>query len=569
MEFAIRNRNMITDKKHIQQLASLLLQKGITDVVISPGSRNAPLINQFFGLPQFSCQNVVDERSAAYQALGIALAKRKPVVVVCTSGTAAINYGPAVAEAFYQKIPLIVLTADRPRRWVDQADGQTVRQENLFVNHTLKSISLEEAERDDDFRHNNLQINETLNLVLSGNPGPVHINIPMGEPLYGFSDEELPKFRNIESCSVNTQIPSAELEKLAERWNASTRKMVIVGQLSPDEQINSLVQKLAEDSGTIVLAEHLTNLSSENLVQATDVAVAAISPEKKSQFQPEILLTFGQQIVSKRLKLFVRANQPLEHWHISASGEHTDTYNSLSRVISSDAFSFLKAFVPKIRNTESNYRETWKTEEQKSFQLQEKFLKDAVFCDLTACKTIAELIPEHSVVHLGNSSSVRLLQMFESTEGCEYYGNRGTSGIDGSLSTAVGFALSSGKINTVILGELSFFYDSNALWNHHFPQNLRMIVLNNGGGNIFRLIGGPRQSPALSEHFVAQHNLKAEGLANAFGMNYLKAENQEELLKALNTIFAPGFSGPVILEVLTDGEISAEVFQECYQQFKK
>ena len=559
---------MITDKKHIQQLASLLLQKGITDVVISPGSRNAPLINQFFGLPEFNCLNVVDERSAGYQALGIALAKRKPVVVVCTSGTAAINYGPAIAEAFYQKIPLVILTADRPRRWVDHADGQTVRQENLFVNHTLKSISLEEAERDDDFRHNNLQINETLNLVLSGNPGPVHINIPMGEPLYGFSDEELPIFRNIEMSSSNSQILSTELEKLAERWNASSRKMVIVGQLSPDEQINLLVQKLAEDPGTIVLAEHLTNLYGEHLVHSTDVVVAAISPEERINFQPEILLTFGQQIVSKRLKLFVRGNQPLEHWHISVSGDHTDTYNSLSRVISSDAFSFLKAFVPEIKNTESTYRATWKTTEQKALQLQDEFLKHAPFCDLTACQTITELVPENSIVHLGNSSSVRLMQMFDANENCEYYGNRGTSGIDGSLSTAVGFSSSSQKINTVILGELSFFYDSNALWNQHFPANLRIIVLNNGGGNIFRLIGGPRQSPALKEHFVAQHNLKAEGLANAFGINYLKAENQEELTTALNTIFASGFSGPVILEVLTDGEISASVFQECYQQLK-
>jgi len=559
---------MITDKKHIQQLASLFLQKGITDVVISPGSRNAPLINQFFGLPEFTCLNVVDERSAGYQALGIALAKRKPVVVVCTSGTAAINYGPAIAEAFYQKIPLVVLTADRPRRWVDQADGQTVRQENLFENHTLKSISLAEAERDDDFRHNNLQINETLNLVLSGNPGPVHINIPLGEPLYGFSDEELPRFRNIESCSFHAQLPSNELDKLAERWNASTRKMVIVGQLSPDERINSLVQKLAENPGTVVLAEHLTNLSGEHLVHAADVAVAAISPEEKTEFQPEILLTFGQQIVSKRLKLFVRANQPQEHWHISVSGEHTDTYNSLSLVISLDAFSFLNTFVPKIKNTASNYRNIWKAKEQKVLQNQNHFLNDAPFCDLTAFKIVAELIPEHSVVHLGNSSSVRLMQMFEPTEGCEYYGNRGTSGIDGSLSTAVGFAMSSVKMNTLVLGELSFFYDSNALWNQHFPQNIRIIVLNNGGGNIFRLIGGPRQSPALNEHFVAQHNLKAEGLAKAFNMNYLKAENQIELSTALNTIFAPGFLGPVILEILTDGEISASVFQECYENLK-
>jgi len=345
--------------------------------------------------------------------------------------------------------------------------------------------------------------------------------------------------------------------------------MIIVGQLSPDEQIDLLVQKLAEDPGTAVLAEHLANLSGKDLIHATDVAVAAISSEERVNFQPEILLTFGQQIVSKRLKLFIRSNQPLEHWHISVSSEHTDTYNSLTRVISSDAFSFLNTFVPEIKNTESNYREIWKAKEQKTLQLQDEFLKDAPFCDLTACQTITELVPENSVVHLGNSSSVRLMQMFDPAQGCEYFGNRGTSGIDGSLSTAVGFAGSSGKINTLVLGELSFFYDSNALWNQRFPKNLRIIVLNNGGGNIFRLIGGPRQSPALNEHFVAQHNLKAEGLAKAFGMNYLKAENQEELSTALNTIFVPSFSGPVILEVLTDGEISALVFQECYQQFKK
>jgi len=559
---------MITDKKHVQQLASLLLQKGITDVVISPGSRNAPLINQFFGLNEFNCRNIVDERSAAYLAIGIALAKHKPVVVVCTSGTAAINYGPAIAEGFYQKIPLVVITADRPTRWVDQADGQTVRQENLFTNHTIKSISLQESESDDNFRYNNLQINQTLNLILSENPGPVHINIPLSEPLYGFSDENLPVFRNIKSSSVISHIPANELAELSSQWNASTRKMIIVGQLSPNEQINTLIQSLAKDSGTVVIAEHLTNLSGDNLIQASDITVAAISPKDKPSFQPEILLTLGKQIVSKRLKLFIRANQPLEHWHVSSATEHTDTYNSLTKVITSDEVSFLNNFVPQAIKTESNYQELWKATELKAFNLQEIFLKSIAFCDLVVCKTIAEFIPVKSIVHLGNSSSVRLMQMFEPTRDCEYYGNRGTSGIDGSLSTAVGSSMNSEKINTIIIGELSFFYDSNAMWNHHFPDNIRIIVVNNGGGNIFRLIGGPRLSPALNEHFVAQHNLKAEGLAKAYGINYLKATDQMELSNALNTIFAPDFSSSVILEVMTDGEISASVFQQLFDQFK-
>jgi 2-succinyl-5-enolpyruvyl-6-hydroxy-3-cyclohexene-1-carboxylate synthase len=560
---------MISDKRHVQQLASLLLQKGITNVVISPGSRNAPLINTFHGLQEFSCTNIVDERSAAYFAIGMALAQKKPVVVVCTSGTAAINYGPAIAEAFYQKIPLVVVTADRPRRWVDQADGQTVRQENMFANHALKSVNLLETDQPDDFRLNNLLINEVLNLTLSSITGPVHINIPLDEPLYGLIESELPSFRNIQCTKSVQNISLPELKKLAERWSVSTKKMIIVGQLSPDEERNELVGQLAEDPGTIVLAEHITNLNSPYFLNVTDLVIAAIPKDNSADFEPDILLTFGEQIVSKRLKLFIRAHQPSEHWHISAGAEHTDTYNSLSKVIATEAFSFLKHFVPEVRNSESTYRETWKALEQKTIQLQENYLADAPFCDLTASQLIASHIPEQSVVHMGNSTSVRLMQLFVRGKGVSYFGNRGTSGIDGSLSTAVGFALCSGKINTIVLGELSFFYDSNALMNQHFPSNLRIIVLNNGGGNIFRLIGGPRQSPALKEHFVAEHDYKAEGLAKAFSIPYLKAENLNKLSETLNTIFAPGFSGPVILEVLTNGELSAQVFQNCFEQLKK
>lgn len=560
---------MISDKRHVQQLASLLLQKGITNVVISPGSRNAPLINTFHGLPEFSCTNIVDERSAAYFAIGMALAKKKPVVVVCTSGTAAINYGPAIAEAFYQKIPLVVVTADRPRRWVDQADGQTVRQENLFANHTRRSVNLLETDQPDDFRLNNLLINEALNLTLSSSTGPVHINIPLDEPLYGLIEGELPSFRNIQCTKSLQNIALPELKKLAERWSVSTKKMIIVGQLSPDEELNELVSQLAEDPGTIVLAEHITNLHSPYFLKVTDPVIAAIPKDNSTDFQPDILLTFGEQIVSKRLKLFIRAHQPGEHWHISAGAEHTDTYNSLSEVIANEAFSFLKDFVPEVKNSASIYRETWKALEQKAILLQENYLADAPFCDLIASRLIAFHIPEQSVVHLGNSTSVRLMQMFVPGKGVSYFGNRGTSGIDGSLSTSVGFALCSGKINTIVLGELSFFYDSNALMNKYFPSNLRIIVLNNGGGNIFRLIGGPRQSPALKEHFVAEHDYKAEGLAKAFNIPYLKAENLNELSETLNTIFAPDFSGPVILEVLTNGELSTQVFQNCFEQLKK
>lgn len=559
---------MITDKKHVQQLASLLSQKGITSVVISPGSRNAPLINIFSGLPEFSCLNIIDERSAGYTALGMALAQEKPVAVVCTSGTAAINYGPAIAEAYYQNIPLVVLTADRPRRWIDQADGQTVRQENLFANHIRKSVSLQESDSDNDFILNNLLINEALNLAFSSRPGPVHINIPLDEPLYGLTESKMAPFRNIQIIKPEQRLPHSEINILSEQWNSASRKMVIIGQHSPNEELNNLVSQLAEDPGTIIFAEHITNLSTSHLLKMTDPVIAAIPDHLKSGFQCDILLTFGNQIVSKRLKQFVRHYQPVQHWHVSVGAGYTDTYNSLSHVIATDALEFLNAFVPEIKITASTYREMWITLERTSNQCKDSFLKDAPFCDLTACQLIASRIPEDSVVHFGNSSVVRLIQMFSPIKNVSYFGNRGTSGIDGSLSTAVGFALSTGKTNTVILGELSYFYDSNALMNNYFPKNLRIIVLNNGGGNIFRLIGGPRQSPALKKHFVAEHDFKAEGLAVAFGISYLKAENRFELTETLNTIYAPDFSGPVILEVLTNGELSAQVFQNCFEQIR-
>lgn len=559
---------MISDKKNIQQLASLLLQKGITDVVISPGSRNAPLINQFFGITEFSCTNIFDERCAAYFAIGIAIRKKKAVVVICTSGTAALNYAPAVAEAFYQKIPLIVVTADRPLRWIDQADGQTVRQTNIFENHVLKSININETERDIDLLNNNIQINQALNQATGIVKGPIHINIHLDEPLYGFTNEELPEFRNIEKIQSETSIKPTDIENLAQIWNGNSRKMIIVGQLSPDDEISALLQELSNDPSVIVLAEHISNINGSNIVNLTDIAVSGIDSKSNENYKPDILLSLGEQIVSKRLKLFIRRNKPKHHWHLSAGSEHTDTYDSLTKVIASNENAFVKAFVLKTNKTESNYRDLWKSLENKAELITKQVSIISDFSDLQACSIISDFYPENSILHLGNSSVVRLIQMFSIKNNCEYFGNRGTSGIDGSLSTALGFALHSDKINTVVLGDLSFFYDSNALLNSNVSQNIRIIIINNGGGNIFRLIGGPKQSPALEEHFISAHEFKAGGIAASMKIKYFSANNKPELSDALATIYADDFCEPVILEIFTDGKISADVFQDCYEKLK-
>jgi len=558
---------MITDKKHIQQLATLLLKKGITDIVISPGSRNAPMINTFTGIPDFICRNIVDERSAAYFAIGLALAKQKPVVIVCTSGTAALNYAPAVAEAFYQNIPLIILTADRPNYWIDQAESQCIRQEGIYRNFVKKEVSLPLGESEKDLWFAARQINECLNLAVSGTPAPVHINIPLEEPLHQLIDADLPEVKEIELNKIHSGIAVNDIVQLAETISQSQKILVLAGQSNPNSEMETVLIQFIEASGAVVLHEHLSNLSDPKFCGSVDAIMAAIPAEKANDSQPDLLISFGGQFVSKALKQFLRKNKPAQHWHLSLGGEHFDTYQSLTKVIKTDALDFFVAVSSQVQSSKT-YLQLWKSKETKANQLRDKFVESIGFCDLKAFELIGRSIPENSVIHLGNSSPVRYALILNRVENTDYFSNRGTAGIDGCLSTSVGFASESDKLNTIILGDLSFFYDSNALWNKCIGSNLRIIVIHNGGGNIFGLIKGPSDSPAYNEHFFTGNSHKAEILAKAFGIDYFKAENEVELVEALAKFYSPKQQQVALLEVFTDSEVNVKVFRELFRKVK-
>jgi 2-succinyl-5-enolpyruvyl-6-hydroxy-3-cyclohexene-1-carboxylate synthase len=558
---------MITDKKHIQQLAALLLKKGITDIVISPGSRNSPMINTFAGIPEFHCRNIVDERSAAYFAIGMALAKQKPVVIVCTSGTASLNYAPAVAEAFYQNVPLIVLTADRPDYWIDQAESQCIRQENIYQNFIKKGISLPLGESEKELWFAGRQINECLNLAVSGTPAPLHINIPLEEPLHHLIDEELPFVKEIGIIDSRVGIDGLELAQLAEAINHSQKTIILAGQLSPHQELENLLADFAAKTGAVVLHEHLSNLSDPQFCGSIDAIMAAIY-ENQEDFKPDLLITFGGQFVSKSLKQFLRKNKPAQHWHLSLGKDHVDTYQSLTKVIKVDATDFFGGLLKSISSADQNYLQLWKSKEDKVNRLRDKFIENIEFSDLKAFELIGQKIPANSVLHLGNSSPVRYALIHNRVENGMYFSNRGTAGIDGCLSTAVGFSSESDKLNTIILGDLSFFYDSNALWNKYIGPNLRIIVIHNGGGNIFGLIKGPSDSPAYDEHFFAGNTHKAEVLAKAFGLDYFSATNEAELTQVLTEFYLPTQKQAALLEVFTDAEVNVKEFRELFAQVK-
>lgn len=559
---------MISNKKHIHQLAVLLLKKDIADIVISPGSRNAPMIHTFHGIAGFNCRNVVDERSAAYFALGLSLAKQKPVAIVCTSGTATLNYAPAIAEAFYQNIPLIVLTADRPDYWIDQLESQCIRQEGIYRNFVKKEVNLPLGESEKELWFAARQINECLNLAVSGNPAPVHINIPLEEPLHQLMDAELPEVKDITIASVKPKISEAELSGLAEIIGQAKKIMVLAGQLNPNPALEKALAAFVAKTGAVVLHEHLSNISNPDFSGSLDTILAAIVDENSTGYNPDLLISIGGQFVSKSLKQFLRKAKPAEHWHLSLVAENFDTYQSLNKVIQMDAEEFFELIVGQELQPSSECLQLWKNKETNVNKLRDEFVAESEFADLKVFGLIKQAIPENSVIHLGNSSPVRYALIHDRVKEAEYYSNRGTAGIDGSLSTAVGFASESEKINTVIVGDLSFFYDSNALWNKYIGSNLRIIVIHNGGGNIFSMIKGPGETPAFQEHFFTQNTHKAEGLAKAFGLEYFSASNENELKQALTEFYSPDQKAAV-LEVFTDAEVNVKVFRELFKEVKK
>lgn len=552
---------MISTKQEVQILVALMLKKGITDVVISPGSRNAPLINTFDALSEFRCFNVVDERSAAFFAMGLALRLGRPVAVACTSGSAMLNYAPAAAEAFYQKIPLLLLTADRPREWVDQSDGQTIRQAGTLNNVVKKSVNLTGGMRDEaEVWFNTRVINEALNTLVDVECGPVHINLPFAEPLYDTVDVSLPIVKSIVVNRGLAQLEVATLTELQHEWEGATRKLIIVGQMQPDDNLEGLLKQLANDNAVVVLSEKTSNIKGEKILDSIDNLLFA---NDDTSLAPDLLVTIGGQIVSKKIKSWLRQNKPQGHWHFSAAAEVQDTFMSLTRVLSISPLSVLLNLSP---TSNSEYTQKWQSLNTATEKLHKDYVSQLEFCDFTVFDAVMRHLPKDAVLHLSNSTPVRYAQLFPMHK-VVYQSNRGTSGIDGVISTAAGYAHDDDRLNILVIGDLSFFYDSNALWNKHFPKNLRIVLINNGGGGIFRFIDGPSRMKASAEHFVAQHQTQAEGIVRSYGIEYARASNQEEFEQGFKKLLKEDKAG--VLEVNTPAEKSAQVLRGYFKFLKE
>ncbi|TPE46325.1 2-succinyl-5-enolpyruvyl-6-hydroxy-3-cyclohexene-1-carboxylic-acid synthase [Pontibacter mangrovi] len=554
----------------VVNIAEICAQKSVEQVVLSPGSRCAPLTIAFARHPKFMVRTVSDERAAAFIALGMAQTTGKPTVLICTSGTAALNYAPAVAEAYFQQVPLLILSADRPPEWVDQLDGQTIRQQNLFGQHSKHSYTFPaDLSHPDAVWHSERMVSEALNESTSFPAGPVHINVPLREPFYPAPDEELKYNKQVKVIREEPQqyaLSQMQALKLQEEILKYRKVLVLAGQNQQNEALLASVRTFADTTGTVVVGDTISNTHSiPKAVRHQDVIFANTDPEQLAKLQPDLLITFGKSIISKALKLYLRKYKPKAHWHLQPAGQVADTFQALTKIVRCAPQSFFTTMAGSTR-ADSNFASAWAAADKAAAAFLQQYTLEAPYSELPIVARVLQQLPQKSNLHLANSMSVRYANIvgLQPKQQVEVYANRGTSGIDGSTGTAVGCALTSPGITTLLTGDLAFFYDRNGLWHNYLPQNLRIVLLNNHAGGIFRLIDGPRQQPELAPYFETQQALNAENTARDFGMKYTSVQSMEELEQALPNFFSAA-AGAGILEIFTDSAANGEAF-EIYRQ---
>lgn len=542
-----------------QSILQICQAKGVTDIVISPGSRNAPLTIGFANNPNFKCYSIADERCAAFFALGIAQQIKRPVAVVCTSGSALLNYYPAIAEAFYSQIPLIVISADRPQSKIDIGDGQTIRQENVFANHSLYNANLtEEASKENDHK-----INEAIDAAFH-KKGPVHINAPFEEPLYETVTELSVDAMVHHFAALNPITPLEDLTAFADIWNKSTKKLVLLGVNNPNAISNATIEALAKDESVVVMTETTSNLYHPDFISNIDTIITPFDNGDFEDFCPEILVTFGGMIVSKRIKAFLRKHKPKQHWHIDSLRAY-DTFGILTKHFEVSPNTFFEGFLPLTVTVKSDYFEKTNRIKEIRKEKQQVYLAKTPFSDFAVFDTVIKSLPKNSQLQISNSAAIRYAQLIHINPSIEVYCNRGTSGIDGSTSTAIGAALASKKQTVFITGDVSFLYDSNALWNNYIPNNFKIIIINNGGGGIFRILPGHEENTVFNTFFETSHSLTAEHLAKMYGLDYFTATNEASLESSLKQFYAQN-SKAVILEIFTPTVENDAVLKQFFKE---
>ena len=575
-----------------QTVVRLCENYGIEHIVICAGSRNAPLTNGFVSQPFFKTYSIVDERAAAFFALGMAQQLKKPVAVVCTSGSALLNFYPAIAEAYYSDIPLVVLSADRMPHRIDIGDGQTIRQTGVFEPHleaaaylkpdvshasatllqnpmqqlvpkNASALQIEQIQQQHQ-KENEKEIKTVLKKALEAQ-GPVHLNIPMEEPLYEMTDQLLKLDISLPNQNKEESLPEG-FKDIKERWHSSTKKWIIIGQQAPGVLKEELINQLCGDPSVVVFSETTSNIYHPQSIPSIDTLMAPLEQSEEQyskQIRPELLLTLGGMVVSKKIKFFLRKYQPQAHWHIDSKKAY-NTYYCLKRFFKNNPQFFLN----KLYSDSTRKQSTFQSEVLALYQGFKKkstsYLDELPFSDLSVFQFLARQFPEQRQIQLANSSSIRYAQLFKWPKDTHFFCNRGTSGIDGSTATAIGAAQITQRPTVLITGDLSFFYDINGLWNESIPKHFKIILINNQGGGIFRILPGNKDTPSYDRFFETVHQRDARPIAKAFNLGYQQVTKYWSLKRKFSKFIRTN-DKPQLLEIKTPRKLNDTVLLNYFK----
>jgi 2-succinyl-5-enolpyruvyl-6-hydroxy-3-cyclohexene-1-carboxylate synthase len=553
-----------TDKIYCRMSAQALHEYGIEYVVTSPGSRNAPLIVALNKEPNLNVLSVIDERSAAFIALGIATATMKPVAIACTSGSALLNYAPALSEAYYRHIPIVCLSADRTANRIGQNDSQTIRQFGALSSIVKSSYDISES---DDKSFVNRKLNEAMQIALTAPQAPVHINIQISEPLNGLTEVYNKDFRKVEYIKPEYTITQSELHRLVSTLQSKRKVMILVGFHQLDKKFEHALKHLATSDNIAVLYEAQSNLMEleEVAIGHIDITLNTMPKAEREEMQPELIITLGGSVTSNFVKKFLRETQNLEHWNIGRTNTLIDTYDAATENIQIDDTCFVTevANALKDNSTSSNYNKRWQDLSRRAKAHVEKYSKECIWSDFKAMSTLLSELSNCNL-QLSNGTAVRYTQLFNYSKFNRIDCNRGVSGIDGCTSTAIGASLINKGHTVLITGDMCAQYDLGALAANCISPKFKMIVLNNAGGGIFRFIKATRDLEELDQFIACKVNLPVEQLAKAFGFAYFEATNDENLCSNLKTFMAET-SRPAIFNIITNGTVSAEVLLNFYK----
>ncbi|MCX2745686.1 2-succinyl-5-enolpyruvyl-6-hydroxy-3-cyclohexene-1-carboxylic-acid synthase [Mangrovivirga sp. M17] len=559
--------------KHINQIPVIAEAHGAKYAVLSPGSRVAPLTLAFTRYRKIECFTLSDERSAAFAALGMAEASNSPVVIACTSGTAASNYIPAVTEAYYRQIPMVILTADRPPEWIDQWDGQTIRQSNLYSNHIKRSFELpvDTSHEDAQWRSNRI-INEAFIEAKKHPCGPVHVNIPLREPFYPEPGEKFVYEKNvriIENSETIRAIPENTLIELHQKYKQGKKILILAGQSNINDETRKKLSDWAKEKNIPVITDIISNCYNvETGITKADIFLKTLKQSEYAKLNPDLIISFGKSIISKNTKLYLRktVNKKQEHWYVGINEFLSDPLQNLTRTIDLEIDQFL-AQTRDWESKDSKYLELWRAKEEKTERKLGKVLSEykTYLNELLVSKAVFESLPENSKLHLANSMPVRWANFISGKgKNINVIANRGTSGIDGTISTASGHAIiEPARYNVILTGDLSFFYDRNSLWHNYGYKNLCIVIMNNHSGGIFGLIDGPSKQPENKEWFETRQMLTAKNIARDHKLQYFRCTRVEQLQEAKGLINTS--VGRLIIEIFTEPEENKKVFKALFQ----